>query len=160
MAQYILRRLTRALITLLVFQTILFLLIHSVRWDAVNLFPVPAGVQDAVRHLLGLDLPLWKQYLVWMKGFFSGNLGRSFQLGGVPVARLFIERLLRTLLLFLPGTLVGFSLGLWLGKHIAWKRGGTFELGDTLAGRTGIGRGGQSPAPQALLVKLNTSLGD
>jgi peptide/nickel transport system permease protein len=40
----------------------------------------------------------------------------------------------RTLLLLLPGTLIGFLLGLWLGKLIAWKRGGWLELGTTLGG--------------------------
>src|SRR3990172_8730402 len=40
----------------------------------------------------------------------------------------------RTLLLLVPGTLAGFFLGLWLGKVIAWKRGGWLELGATLGG--------------------------
>ena len=134
MAGYIARRLIRAAITLATFQTILFLLIHALPWDAVDLIRMPAGYERGLRHVLGLDLPLWEQYLVWMRGFFTGNLGRSFQLGGAPVMSLFLARIPRTLLLFLPGAFMGFSLGLWLGKYTAWWRGGWLELGATTAG--------------------------
>jgi peptide/nickel transport system permease protein len=134
MAGYIARRLIRAAITLATFQTILFLLIHAVPWDAVDLMRLPAGYERGLRQVLGLDLPLWEQYLMWMRGFFTGDLGRSFQLGGAPVMSLFLARIPRTLLLFLPGALIGFGLGLWLGKYTAWWRGGLLELGATTAG--------------------------
>lgn len=134
MAGYIARRLIRAVITLATFQTILFLLIHALPWDAVDLMRMPAAYQRGMRQALGLDLPLWQQYLTWMKGFLTGNLGRSFQLGGAPVMSLFLARIPRTLLLFLPGAFLGFGVGLWLGKYTAWWRGGWLELGATTAG--------------------------
>lgn len=134
MKSYVIRRLVRALITLLIFQTMLFLLIQAMPWDYVSLTRASPAHQRALRHLLGLDLPLWQQYLIWMKGFFSGDLGLSFQVGRVPVVKLFLARLPKTLLLFLPGTVIGFLLGLWLGKQVAWRRGGWFEFGATLGG--------------------------
>ena len=134
MASFLARRLLRALITLLVFQTILFLLIQALPWDFVTLTRMSATYQRVLRHALGLDLPLWQQYFNWMKGFFTGDLGTSFQYRGIPVFSLFLTRFPRTLLLFLPGTLAGFSLGLWLGKRIGWRRGGGVELGLTLGG--------------------------
>lgn len=134
MAGYIARRLIRAAITLVTFQTILFLLIHAIPWDAVDLMRMPAGYERGMRRALGLDLPIGEQYVRWMQAFFTGNLGRSFQLGGAPVMSLFLARIPRTLLLFLPGALMGFGLGLWLGKYTAWWRGGVLELGATTAG--------------------------
>lgn len=134
MAGYIAHRLIRAAITLVTFQTILFLLIHAVPWDAVDLMRIPSGYERGLRQVLGLDLPIGEQYIRWMQGFFTGNLGRSFQLGGAPVMSLFLARIPRTLLLFLPGALMGFGLGLWLGKYTAWWRGGVLELGATTAG--------------------------
>jgi peptide/nickel transport system permease protein len=134
MASYIFHRLIRALITLVVFQTILFLLIHALPWDSVNLVRVPPIHQRAIRHVLGLDQPVWKQYFLWMRGFFTADLGQSLQLGRTPVMSIFIARIPKTLILFLPGALLGFSLGLWLGKLIAWRRGGGLEVGATIGG--------------------------
>jgi peptide/nickel transport system permease protein len=134
MARFLARRLLRALITLLVFQTILFLLVQAIPWDFVSTTRMPSVYQRVLRHTLGLDLPLWQQYFNYMRGFFTGDLGTSFQSRGTPVFGLFLTRIPRTLLLFLPGTLAGFSLGLWLGKRVGWKRGGRLELGLTLGG--------------------------
>ena len=134
MTGYIARRLIRAAITLVAFQTILFLLIHAIPWDAVDLIRVPPAFRPGLRRVLGLDLPLWEQYLIWMRNFFTGNLGRSFQLGRPPVMSLFAARAPRTLLLFLPGALMGFGLGLWLGKYTAWLREGWLELGASVTG--------------------------
>lgn len=136
MTRFVARRLFRAVITLLIFQTALFLLIQALPWDYVSLTRAPEAYQRVLRHSLGLDLPVWQQYLNWMKGFFTGNLGDSFRLGHMPVMMLFLQRVPRTLLLFLPGTIIGFLLGLWLGKQVAWRRGGWFELGLTLGGVT------------------------
>jgi peptide/nickel transport system permease protein len=134
MASFLARRLLRAFITLLVFQSILFLLVQALPWDFVTLTRMPAAYQRVLRHTLGLDLPLWQQYFNYIKGFFTGDLGTSFQYRGTAVFGLFLTRIPRTLLLFLPGTLAGFSLGLWLGKRVGWKRGGKLELGLTLGG--------------------------
>lgn len=134
MGRFIVRRLVRALITLLVFQTLLFTLIQAVPWDYANMVRAPAAQKSALRHNLGLDLPVGQQYLRWMENFFTGNLGYSFERRGVTVSSLFLTRLPRTLLLFFPGMLVGFGLGLWLGKHVAWRRGGWVELGTTVGG--------------------------
>ncbi|MBM3145550.1 MAG: ABC transporter permease [Chloroflexi bacterium] len=134
MARYIVRRLIRAAITLLVFQTILFLLIHALPWDAVDLIRVPSAYKPGLRRALGLDLPLWEQYSIWMRSFFTGDLGKSFQLGRTPVMSLFEARAPRTLLLFLPGAFMGFGLGLWLGKYIAWLRKGWLELSASVTG--------------------------
>ena len=92
MASFLARRLLRALITLLVFQTILFLLIQALPWDFVTLTRMSATYQRVLRHALGLDLPLWQQYFNWMKGFFTGDLGTSFQYRGIPVFSLFLTR--------------------------------------------------------------------
>ena len=68
MASFLARRFLRAFITLLVFQTILFLLIQAIPWDFVTLTRRPVVYQRILRHTLGLDLPLWRQYLDWIAG--------------------------------------------------------------------------------------------
>jgi len=134
MARYVVRRLARAAITLVIFQTLLFILLQALPWDYFHLARLSSAYQQTLRHLMRMDLPLWHQYYYWMKGFFTGDLGVSAQLGHTPVMRLFLNRLPPTLLFFLPGTLLGFMLGISLGKTIGWRRGSRLELGITLGG--------------------------
>lgn len=134
MAGYVVRRLLRAAISLLIFQTVLFFLMQALPWDYASILRLPPEFRQAVREALGLDLPIGQQYAQWMHRFFSGDLGTSYVGRGVPVMVLFLRVLPRTLLLFLPGVVMGYALGLWLGKRIAWRRGGWVEwLGTTAA---------------------------
>ncbi len=133
MVNFITRRTARALLTLLVFQTILFLLIQALPWDYGNLVRGPLALRQLARARLGLDLPLWQQFYRWVGGFFTGDLGVSYRFNA-PVTGMLLNLAPRTLLLFLPGTLAGFGLGLWLGRSIAWRRGGWLEFGATVGG--------------------------
>jgi len=134
MLRFIVRRLTRALVTLVVFQTALFLLIQALPGDYASTIMGPPAYKRGLRALLGLDAPVWQQYLAWMGGFFTGDLGNSFQAPTVRVTDILLAQSPRTLLLFLPAVLLGFGLGIWLGKRIAWHRGGRLELGSSLTG--------------------------
>jgi peptide/nickel transport system permease protein len=134
MLRYLSRRTLRALITLLVFQSALFLLIHALPYDIADLRGGSQFLREARRAYLGLDLPLWEQYFRWLGNFLRGDLGISFLRRGLPVADILISLAPRTLILFLPGVVGGFLLGIWLGKHIAWRRGGWFEFGATVSG--------------------------
>lgn len=121
MVRYLFYRLIRALITLVLFQTVLFLLIHALPGDFVSLvFGLPPVWKKALRAYLGLNLPLWQQYLLWMKGFFTGNLGKSFLYPRFSVVELLLMALPKTLLLLVPATISAWILGLWLGKRLAW----------------------------------------
>ena len=134
MVRFIIRRLTRALVTLVLFQTILFLLIQALPGDFTTSIVGAPGYQRGMRGVLGLDAPVWEQYLAWMVGFFTGDLGHSFQAPTVRVTDILLARSPRTLLLFLPAVLLGFGLGIWLGKRIAWRRGGGLEFGSSVTG--------------------------
>jgi peptide/nickel transport system permease protein len=137
MLRFLIRRLARALVALIAFQTILFLLIQALPGDYASLTPGSSLRKQALRTLLGLDTPVWQQYLLWMKNFFTGNLGTSFQTPRPPVLHLLLASGPRTLLLFLPAALLAFGLGLWLGKHIAWRRGRWPEWAATFIGIAG-----------------------
>jgi peptide/nickel transport system permease protein len=134
MARFIARRLIRSLVALVVFQTILFALVQAVPGDYVSTVRAPTVYKNYLRATLGLDQPVWRQYLHWSSRFFTGDLGFSFQARNVPVTRLLLALSPRTLLLFLPAALLGFALGIWLGKRIAWRRGGWLEFVATLGG--------------------------
>ncbi len=71
-----------------------------------------------MRKNLGLDQPIWKQYVIWVKEIGKGNLGYSF-VSGQPVTRLIAERIPATLLLSVATlfftTLIALPLGLISG---------------------------------------------
>ena len=67
---------------------------------------------------LGLDLPLWQQYLVFVKNAFRGDFGESFVFGQ-PALRLIVRRMPATLELafgaLFMSIFLGIPLGLWAG---------------------------------------------
>lgn len=122
MIPFILRRLVRALILLFVYQFLLFFLIQAMPGDFVStLIGLPPPLRHGLRTLFGLDDPLWKQYLRWLTGFFTGNLGTTFQFPHRPVGEILLDMAPRTLFLFLPAALLSFWLGIWLGKHLGFS---------------------------------------
>ena len=134
MIRFLSRRLGRALISLILFQAILFALIQAIPRDFFTLEFGGGEFGELMQDLRGVEGSPWKQFLDWIVGFFQGNLGNSYANPNETVLDMLLRLLPRTLILFLPGTLAGFFLGLWLGKVIAWRRGGSLELGATLVG--------------------------
>jgi peptide/nickel transport system permease protein len=81
-----------------------------------------AEVRTALEAYYGLDRPLAVQYIAYLKGAVTGDLGRSIRLNR-PVAELLAGHLPWTLLLV--GTALGLAslFGLLGGAEAAWKRG-------------------------------------
>ncbi len=82
MSQYILRRFLQMIPITLGIVTLVFSLIHLIPGDpALQIAGENARPEDvlAVRKALGLDKPLWTQYVDYLKGVAHGDLGRSFQ---------------------------------------------------------------------------------
>ena len=128
MTRYLLKRALWGLVTLLIFVSIIFfttqLLLPGDYASQYRLFLSGAEV-DAIRSDLGIDLPLWKQYLNWLGLLARGNLGSSYQ--GLQVTQILVSVLPLTLFLFGLGTMLAFVLGLWLGKSTAWRRSGIYS---------------------------------
>jgi peptide/nickel transport system permease protein len=73
---------------------------------------------DRAIKALGLDLPIWQQYLHFVKKAFQGDFGRSFVFG-VSALKLIIQRVPATLELaftaLILSILIGIPLGLFAG---------------------------------------------
>lgn len=124
MTRFILRRLIRAALVLLIYQFFLFVLIQAMPGDFVStMIGLPPSLRQGFRSLFGFTDPLWKQYLRWVVQFFSGNLGTTFRFPHRPVSHILLEMAPPTLFLFLPATVISFGLGIWLGKQIGWTAG-------------------------------------
>ena len=82
MTQYIIRRLLQMIPITLGILTLIFSLIHLIPGDpAVQIAGEGARPQDVqqIRKALGLDQPLWKQYVTYLGNLAHGDLGRSFR---------------------------------------------------------------------------------
>jgi len=82
MTQYIIRRLLQMIPITLGILTLIFSLIHLIPGDpAAQIAGEGARPQDIenVRKALGLDQPLWKQYVTYLSNLARGDLGRSFR---------------------------------------------------------------------------------
>jgi len=85
----------------------------------------PAGAK-VVRHSLGLDKPLWEQYLLFLQHLFQGNLGDSItfkQSAGSVIA----ERLPPTLFLVAYAATLALLVSIPAGVISALRRGGIFD---------------------------------
>jgi peptide/nickel transport system permease protein len=102
-----------------------FLLVHIVPGDPVEqMLGSDAQAADVLqlRHDLGLDLPLGEQYVRYLRGLFTGDLGRSFRFNA-PVLGLLVERYPATLELALAALLVCLAIAVPAGVFTASRRG-------------------------------------
>ncbi len=82
MAQYIVRRFLQMIPITFGILTLVFSLIHLIPGDPARQIAGPdAPEQDvqSVRKALGLDQPLWTQYISYLSHVVRGDFGRSFQ---------------------------------------------------------------------------------
>ena len=95
MTQFAIRRAARLLVSLWVVVTASFGMIHLIPGDPVRAALGPtasAQLVESRRQAWGLNEPLWRQYLDYLHGLFTGELGTS-TLTGLPVAQVIGDRL-------------------------------------------------------------------
>jgi peptide/nickel transport system permease protein len=123
--RYIFRRLIQIIIIFFVILTVLFLLFRLAPGDPVSRMIDPDMTPEDAEVLisqLGLDQPLWTQYVYYVKNFFTGNFGNSFHYGQ-PVVRIIGDRLPNTILLFTSSIILSALVGIFLGKIASWHKG-------------------------------------
>ncbi len=118
MTVYILRRLAQTLLVLFVTSALVFGGLYLVG-DPVEILVNPAADQQEKARAaaaLGLDRPVLEQYWVFLKGSFTGDLGRSFVFGR-PALEVILERMPATLELAALAMLISVGLGIPLGLY-------------------------------------------
>jgi ABC-type dipeptide/oligopeptide/nickel transport system permease component len=119
--KYLLKKILVGLVSLFVFMTLLFFVFQVImpgdfatQFQGLATNPEDAKrIGEEVRANLGLNLPLWQQYLRWLGNFVRGDLGMS--LYGYPVWDILRNFLASTFFVF--G--LGFLLSLMLGQALA-----------------------------------------
>lgn len=138
MWKYLGKRIFQILITLLLFQIVTYVLMDAQPGDIADLLTmnpdIPPSEREKLRRDLGLDRPPLERATTYITNFYRGDLGVSFSQYPRPVTEILLERLPRTLVLFLTASIVAFWTGFSTGKVLAWKRGGFIEYSTTLIG--------------------------
>lgn len=134
---YVVRRILIAIPTLVAVLTIVFLMVRVLPGDpAIALLGDYASQQavEALRETMGLNKPLWAQYVDFFMKLFQGDLGRSM-ISGISVSWQVARALPYTLELTFSGIVLGLILGVPLGIITALHRnrlvdylGRTFSL--------------------------------
>jgi peptide/nickel transport system permease protein len=116
MASFILRRLLQSLVVLAAMSVLIFIAIYAIG-NPIDILLSPDATQvERAQTIaaLGLDQPLWRQYLLFVAHALQGDLGRSFAFGTSALA-LIAERLPATLELSVTAILMSVVLGIPLG---------------------------------------------
>jgi peptide/nickel transport system permease protein len=132
MLAYLGRRLAASVFILLGVSVVTFGLTYIIPADPVAMIAgrnsTPA-VREQIRHQLGLDQPLPKQYANYLGRLVQGDLGKSYARKS-DVGPLIASRLPPTLLLMLAAIVAELLIGLPAGIYAASRRG---RLGDKIA---------------------------
>jgi len=124
MRKYILRRMVGVIVVFFIILTALFILFRLAPGDPVSRMVDPSLTPEDAAYLidqLGLNQPLWIQYVYYLKNVFTGFMGISFHYGQ-PVTEIILDRLPNTIYLFTTSVILSALLGIFMGKIAAWHR--------------------------------------
>ncbi len=125
MTAYVLRRLLQLVPVLFGIALVVFLIMALLPGDPALAILGPYATAESLASLrreLGLDLPLWQRFFIWLGNVLQGDLGRSVTLQR-PVVDEIAERVGPTLLLAAAALVLSVALGLAVGTIAAVHRG-------------------------------------
>src|SRR3954467_2719971 len=129
-ADYVIKRVAFAIVTVFVAITINFALFRLAPGSAVTtLARVPHAtpqLHEELKRQFGLDKSRGEQYVIYLKQLAHGNLGISYQ-NSLPVAHNLKVDLTNTIPMVLVGTTFAIVFGTLTGVLAAWRRGTAVE---------------------------------
>jgi len=128
MTVFIIRRLVQSGFVLLVTSILVFLGVYAIGNPIEILVPADASQAEIAQAVqsLGLDRPLWQQYLTFLGNALHGDLGRSFVFNQPSISLIF-ERLPATLELAFIALMLSLVVGIPLGVLSGLKAGSRFD---------------------------------
>lgn len=127
MKKYVIKRFLQLIPILIGITLLSFILMQSSSMDAVDVMEQNTGgsmsdeEKAAIREELGLDKPIPEQYIVWLGGILSGDMGISY-VSGQPVFTTFISKLPATIALAITSVLMTVIISIPLGIISAVKQ--------------------------------------
>jgi len=132
MFRYILRRIGMLIPILFLVSVVVFLMLRLAKGDPAmaylrlsNIPPTAQALEEA-RRMLGLDLPVWEQYLRWIGKALQGDFGVSWVTGN-PVLGEILYYLPATLKLTAAALILTLALSIPLGVLAALRKDGPID---------------------------------
>lgn len=136
MLSYFLKRLLGIIPTLLIVAVVVFLFVHALPGDPARLAAGPEADEQTVellRQQLGLDQPLYNQFIQYISNLLNGDLGYSLRTKR-PVVTEILDRLGPTILLTITSMIWSVIFGLVIGIFSAvWRNRLPDRIGMTIA---------------------------
>lgn len=141
MSVSIVRRLGSAFFTVFCASLIAFAFMRVLPGDPARLILGEFASEDAVerqREILGIGAPIWSQYVIYIRDFFTGDWGFSYTYGE-PVFEQFMRALPATLELSLTATLLACLAAIGGAVAAAYSRGGVVDKAVRGSAYVGLG---------------------
>jgi peptide/nickel transport system permease protein len=125
MYTYVIKRALAVIPVMLVVAVVVFLLLHLTPGDPAAIIAGDyARPEDIVRirAQLGLDKPLYLQFITWISHIAQGDLGVSI-FSNLPVSHLIMQRMEPTVMLSLSTIIFSVMIAVPMGVWAAWRVG-------------------------------------
>jgi dipeptide transport system permease protein len=130
MFKFLAKRLLLTVPTFVALMFITFLMIRLVPGDPIEVRRGERGISperlDLLRHEMGLDQPVWKQFFDYVYAIFHGDFGTSI-VSKAPVLEEFAKLFPATIELTLCAMLIAALIGVPAGVVAAARRGGIYD---------------------------------
>ncbi|RBI60380.1 ABC transporter permease [halophilic archaeon] len=140
MYTYVARRMGFMVVTLFLVTVIAFGVTNVLPGNVALLILGPNASPESIQALeaqMGLNQPLYLQYLDWVAGLLQGDMGTSLRFGE-PVLALILEKLPRSLLLAVSATFIAVFLSIPLGVYSAVHQNEPSDVATSLFAFVGI----------------------
>jgi len=121
--RYLLSRLTTAVFVIAGVITLVFFFLHLIPGDPIDVMigeTAQSADKEALRHALGLDLPLYQQFIRYWQGLLTLDFGTSIH-SGRAISDLLIERIPATVELGMAALFLALVIAIPLGVVAALR---------------------------------------
>jgi peptide/nickel transport system permease protein len=122
---YLIKRIFSLIPVLFIVSVIIFMIIHLAPGDPASVMLGPEATDTQVEELreqMGLNAPVYQQYMDWLINIFQGNLGDSYFMGE-PVSETIVTHLGPTISLSVFAQIVALLIAIPIGIMAANRRG-------------------------------------
>lgn len=132
---FLLNRLWQSLVLLIIVSVIGFMVLNLIPGGPLAQFTLDPGMTqadiDRLAEQMGLNRPLFVQYLDWAWHMVRGDWGHSYR-DGTPVLDVIRRHLFATFLLMGSSTAIAIAIGTWIGIRGATHRYSAFDYAATI----------------------------
>ena len=125
MPAFLLNRFLQSVVLLVIVSIIGFVVLNLIPGGPMSQYALDPGMTQAdmnrLTEQLGLNRPLWMQYLEWAWRLLQGDWGTSFR-DGTPVTTVIGRHIWATFLLMGSSTTIAIAIGTWIGIRSATHR--------------------------------------